>query len=195
MSDEENSPPSAVIDATQESALSATASRLRGIVSKSSADGREFDVKQMEQLLSMVMQRLRAINQDATAFLANGGHNTELIKAWVSMLNAAGKLVADLNKMRSNDKTTNEVLVSHTKTLSAGLAVPLGEELRTLHTKLSNIRSLASTAGVERQVIAARLEELEGDLVSMVSVRLVRLFNDAANQALRTTRDGFKISD
>jgi hypothetical protein len=136
------------------------------------------DYAEMRTLFLELAEMMRSIKSDPNAIKSPlGGYDVSMLKALNSMIMGCAKIIETVNKMKNSDRLTLAILESHTRSMSANLAIPLGEKIR---------------------VALAQLEDGDADgaqrtLLSLVQNDIVAIFREAATQAMLSSREQYQL--
>lgn len=154
---------------------------LRSLSTREGARGEdESDYRHMYDLYVRISERLRALDNDPTAFITpHNTHDKDMYRIMAVLLAESRKTIEALNKMRNSDRLTLAILDAHTQLFSELVAIPLGEKLKNI------LLTLQSTPGAD---------QAKTQLLTFLHQDLIGLFQNAAIQAMETSRSTYKLN-
>lgn len=142
----------------------------------------DSDYHHMADLFKRVIRRVAALDADPTAFVIEGTnkHAFQKLSVWSGMINNARQILESLNKMRNSDRMTVSILEQHTRKFALQLSGPMAQVLREIREDLRTVPDGRGDYAVKR------IEEL-------LSERMPQLMTEAAAQAMRESKEQYKL--
>lgn len=154
---------------------------LRRISKRDGALGKNAsDYEKMYELYLLTMERAQAISADPRAFLTRSNeYNDKMINAHAKLITTARSILADLNKMRNQDRMTNHMLELNTRELVQAAAIAFGIELKKLTDAIDN---------------GANTDEISLELKRLMHQKLPTIFTSAASSSLDAVKSEFGLN-
>jgi hypothetical protein len=159
------------------------------LLKQASGDGalgkNNSDYHRMWELFEKLYRRVDAVDKDPSAFIGeDGGPNGYKLVMWAKLVAECRQLLVALNNMRNQDRLVLGLLEGHTKRIMMSLFDPLNDMLRSTAESLREARK----NGDAGKAIDEALEEIAG-----VQQNSVKLFSNAASDALRQAKEEYKL--